>query len=117
MASDKQKEHILDIVPCRRQDILTEKEGDRVVIAYPRFRHAWMQKFLLPKGMSPYIRVRLEQHGSVVWENIDGRSTVQEILDRLAGHFESEANYDARIITYLYQLEKDGFISFFRLHT
>ncbi len=28
--------------------------------------------FLLPKGMSPDIHVRLEEHGTAVWNLIDG---------------------------------------------
>ncbi len=114
MVADKQKKHIFDTVPCRRPGILTEWEGDRIVIAYPRFRRAWMQRYLVPKGMSPYIRVRLEAHGSAVWETIDGCSTVRDILKKMAVHFDGEDNYESRVITYLYQLEKDGFISFYQ---
>ncbi len=110
--SSKNKSNLLDIVPCRNSHVLTEREGDGIVLAFPRFKRAWMQRFLVPKGLSPLIHVRLEAHGTAVWETIDGCSTVREIIERLAIHFEGAADYATRVATYLYQLEKDGFIFF-----
>ena len=56
--------------------------------------------------------VHLEEHGTVVWELIDGKQTVREIIEKLAVHFQNEAGYESRVSTYLYQLQKDGFIKF-----
>ncbi len=106
----RNKSNLLDTIPCRSSHILTEREGDAIVLAFPRFKRAWMQRFLLPRGMSPFIRVRLEAHGAAVWEAIDGQSTVRDIIGQLFVHFEGEADYASRVATYLYQLEKDGFI-------
>lgn len=110
MATAKEKTNLLDVVPCRCTHITTEKEGDCIVIAFPRFKYAWMRRFLLPKGMSPDIHVRLEENGTAVWEMIDGQRTVSEIIEKLADYFNHEANYEFRITTYLLQLQKDGFI-------
>lgn len=107
----KAKVNLLDVVPCHSSHVTTQKEGDCIVIAFPRFKHAWMRRFLLPKGMSPDIHVRLEENGSAVWEAIDGTRTVREIIEKLAVHFNAEANYESRITTYISQLQKDGFIS------
>lgn len=79
-------------------------------MAYPRFKRAWMRRFFLPKGMSPDIHVRLEEHGTAVWSLIDGRRNVAEILALLAAHFEEDENYESRVATYLMQLQRDGFI-------
>ena len=70
----------------------------------------WMRRFLLPKGMSPDIHVRLEEHGSAVWNLIDGQRTVQEIISLLAEHFHPDEDYASRVTTYVMQLQKDGFI-------
>ena len=66
------KVSLLDAVPVRCGHITTEWEGECAVLAYPRFKYEWMRRFLLPKGMSPDIHVRLEEHGTDVWNLIDG---------------------------------------------
>lgn len=108
----KEKINLLDVIPCRSEHIVTEQEGDLSVIAFPRFKKKWMQRFLLPKGMSPDIRVRLEEHGSAVWNLIDGKRTVQEIVEELNGYFEGQEGYATRITTFIAQLNKDGFIKY-----
>lgn len=104
------KVSLLDAVPVRCGHITTEREGEHVVLAYPRFKYEWMRRFLLPKGMSPDIHVKLEEHGTAVWNLIDGHRTVREIISLLAAHFEGEDNYASRVTTYVMQLGKDGFI-------
>ena len=44
----KEKINLLDVIPFRSTHITTEKESDgTVVIAFPRFKYEWMQRFLL----------------------------------------------------------------------
>ena len=110
METPEGKVSLLDAIPVRCDHILTEWEGDYAVISYPRFKYEWMRRLLLPKSMSPDIHVRLEEHGTAVWELIDGKSTVREIIEKLADHFHHEAGYESRITIYLSQMQKDGFI-------
>lgn len=104
------KYNLLDAVPVRSTHVVTEWEDECVVLAYPRFKRAWVRRFFLPKGMSPFIRVRLEEHGTAVWNLIDGRRRVSEIVLLLSEHFGGEAGYASRVTTYLMQLQRDGFI-------
>ena len=107
----KEKINLMDVIPFRCEHITTGKESDgTVVIAFPRFKSAWMRKYLLPKRLSPFIHVHLEEHGTAVWESIDGVLTVRQIIDKLAEHFQGEADYESRITTFILQLRKDGFI-------
>ena len=108
----KEKINLLDVIPCRSEHITAEREGETIVLSFPRFKYSWMQRFLVPKGMSKELHVHLEEHGTVVWELIDGKRTVREIIEKLADHFQNEAGYESRVSTYLYQLQKDGFIKF-----
>lgn len=108
----KEKINLLDVIPCRSEYITVEREGETIVLSFPRFKYTWMQRFLVPKGMSKELHVHLEEHGTVVWELIDGKQTVREIIEKLAVHFQNEAGYKSRVSTYLYQLQKDGFIKF-----
>lgn len=110
MGRSEGKVNLLDAIPVRGSHIMTKWEGDCVVISYPRFKHEWMRRFLLPKGMSPDIHVRLEEHGSAVWNLIDGQRTVQEIISLLAGHFHPDEDYAPRVTTYVMQLQKEEFI-------
>lgn len=110
MSDTKGKINLLEVVPVQCGHITTEWEGECAVLAFPRFKYEWMRRFLLPKGMSPDIHVRLEEHGSAVWRLIDGQRTVQEIISLLAERFKDEENYPSRIATYVMQLQKDGLI-------
>ncbi|MEG1563553.1 MAG: PqqD family protein [Bacteroides sp.] len=106
----KEKTSLLEVIPFRSAFVTTEQEGDCVVIAFPRFHRQWMRRLFLPKGMSADIHIRLEEHGTAVWNLIDGKRTVGEIIEKLAAHFQGEASYESRVMTYLYQLHKDKLI-------
>ena len=106
----KEKINLLEVIPCRSEHITAEREGETIVLSFPRFKYPWMQRFLVPKGMSKELHVKLEEHGTAVWELIDGKRTVREIIEKLADHFHHEAGYESRITIYLSQMQKDGFI-------
>ena len=109
----KAKINLFDLVPVISEHVTTEKEGELSVIAFPRFRSRFMQKYFVPKNKSATIRIRLEEHGTAVWDLIDGRRRVREIAEALAEHFNQELNYEYRITAYLKQLHKQGFIILF----
>jgi hypothetical protein len=75
-----------------------------------------MQKYFVPKNKSAMIRIRLEAHGTAVWNLIDGRRTVSEIVNALSEYFDNEKNYEYRIATYISQLHKQGFIKLKEQH-
>lgn len=106
----KNKVNLFDLVPVISDHITTEKEGELSVIAFPRFRSKFMQKYFVQGNKSPVIRVRLEAHGTAVWNLIDGRRTVGEIADALAAHFNCEENYEYRVAVYFSWLRKQGFV-------
>jgi len=80
----KEKINLLEVIPCRNEHIKAEQEGETIVLSFPRFKRSWMSRYLLPKGMSKDIHVRLEEHGTAVWNLIDGQRTVREIIEKLA---------------------------------
>jgi hypothetical protein len=71
-----------------------------------------MLKYFVPRHKSPFIRVRLEAHGTAVWNLIDGQRSVGEIVACLSSHFNNEAGYEQRITAYIAQLQRQGFIRF-----
>lgn len=108
----KEKVSLLEVIPCRKEHVTTLKEGEEIILSFPRFKYTWMNRYLLPKGMSRELHVRLEEHGTAVWELIDNQRTVREIIDKLADHFHYEAGYESRVSIFLSRLQKDGFIKF-----
>ena len=106
----KEKINLLEVIPCRSEHITAEREGEIIVLSFPRFKYPWMQRFLVPKGMSKELHVKLEEHGTAVWELIDGKRNVREIIEKLADHFQNEEGYESRVSAYLSQMQKDGFI-------
>lgn len=110
MEGPEEKVSLLDTVPVRCRHITTKWEGGCAVLTYPRFKYRWMRRFLLPKRMSPDIHVRLEENGTAVWNLIDGKRTVGEILSSLAEREEVEVHEPSRVTAYVMQLRKDGFI-------
>lgn len=77
----KEKINLLEVIPCRNEHIKAEQEGETIVLSFPRFKRSWMSRYLLPKGMSKDIHVRLEEHGTAVW-NLIVQSPNQKIPDR-----------------------------------
>ena len=66
----KEKINLLEVIPCRNEHIKAEREGETIVLSFPRFKRSWMSRYLLPKGMSKDIHVRLEEHGISGWLNL-----------------------------------------------
>jgi len=106
------KQNLFDLVPFVSEHITTEKEGELSVIAFPRFRSKFMQKYFVPKNKSAIIRVRLEEHGTAVWDLIDGKRTIKEITEILSERFNHEENYEYRIAAYFSQLYRQGFVKY-----
>ena len=106
---DVEKVNLLNTIPVHGEQVLTDWDNGCAVLVLPRFRQKWMQRWLF-KGISPYVRVQLEEHGTAVWKLIDGKRTVGEIITLLASHFEGETDYESRITTYLMRMQKDRLI-------
>ena len=106
----KKKQNLFDLIPIISEHITTEKEGNLSVITFPRFRSRFMQRFFVQRNKSPLIRIRLEEHGTAVWNLIDGKRSIKEISDLLADHFQHEENYEYRVASYFTQLYRQGFV-------
>ena len=114
---EKPEINLLDLAPVK--NIRWEKtEEELVVLLKPKFQHPFLRKHLLPRLKRPYFKVKLDAVGSFVWEQCDGKRTVQEIAQNLKERFgeEVEPLYD-RIALFLQNLEKNRFIYYEGLQT
>lgn len=84
-------------------------EDGRAVLLRPKFtspRLAWLQK-RLPK---PHFRVRLDARGSFIWDAIDGRRTVREVVEAVRAGLGPEAEpVEERAVAFLHHLVSGRF--------
>ncbi|MDD2559129.1 MAG: PqqD family peptide modification chaperone [Bacteroidales bacterium] len=104
--------NLFDLIPVVSERIRIETGEDRLLqLVFPRFRSAWMNRRLTPRGKSPYIHIKLEEHGSAVVQLIDGQRSVRDIALALAEHFGQEPGYEQRVAVFIEHLRRDGYIS------
>lgn len=58
-----------------------------------------------------YFRVKLDERGSFIWNNCDGKTKLIEIADKMKEQFnEKEDTIYGRIAMFILKMEKDGFL-------
>jgi hypothetical protein len=104
--------NLLELIPQR--NIKWEKNEEQMcVLLKPKFNNSFAKKHLLPRMKKPYFKVKLDKVGSFIWENCDGKRTVNELADLMKEKFgkEVEPLYD-RLSVFLQHLEKNKFIQY-----
>ena len=108
--SNKNKElNLLEIKPVRNYQF--EVEGERVIVFVPKFKNRFLVKWLVPRLKRPNFLVKLDEHGSFIWNHCDGNSTVGQISDKMKNKFGE--NFDPtyeRIGKFVSQLMRDKFL-------
>ena len=73
------------------------------------FYHTIAQKFFKKPRIS---HIALDEYGSVVWQSIDGRNNVMDIIRIMESTFPKEKDRMMdRVVTYMATLQANGFIS------
>lgn len=89
-----------------------DAQNGRITLIVPKFRNRLAVKFLLPLLPKPDIRIHLDDLGSFVWKNCDGRQTVNVISSELLASFGSSAEQaHARTERFIRMLHKEKFIT------
>lgn len=108
---EKEKINLFDAIPCIGEGIQTEENKEGLsVIAFPRFKNKFMQKYMIPKSISPFLHITLDKHGTKVWSLIDGKRTVREIADLLKNDFKNEKDLEQRLEMFIVQLYRRQFL-------
>jgi hypothetical protein len=117
MARSKMKRelNLLDLVPKRIVEYEVADDGIVTLFA-PRFKSAFLKKWLQPKLKRPYLRVTLDEIGSAVWLLCDGGRNVKEIAAVVQERFEEriEPCYE-RMGLFFQQLDGARFIAYTNL--
>ena len=106
----------LTLIPVKNgeRSEVTLESGD-IVIRYPVTMRPWMAKWIQRfKGPSPRVgsrKLQLDSLGTEVWKMIDGKRTVQNIVDAFAGaHQLEDREAETAVTQYLRDLGKRGLI-------
>jgi hypothetical protein len=104
--------NLLELVPDKNIEWTKTEEG-LICLLKPKFQHPFLRKHILPRLKKPHYKITLDRIGSLFWESCDGRSTVEEIANRMKAALgdEVEPLYE-RITLFLQSLEKNKFIRF-----
>lgn len=92
----------------------SEKKDDGLLyLVIPKFRGKRTGKWLTSKLKHPTWKIDLDEVGSFVWEQIDGRTNVEKIGERMQKHFgeKVEPVFD-RLNLFLYTMRKEDLIRF-----
>lgn len=92
------------------------REKELVDVLVPRFTNKFARKYILPKMKNPFIRANLDELGSFLWLNIDGKTNVAKLIEIMMERFGDRVEpASERVLLFLTQLYKAGFINFFEL--
>ena len=100
----------LDLTPFTINEF--EVENGLVTILIKKFKSKFMQS-LLPRHRTNYIKIHLDEPGSVVWQNIDGKKNVAEIIETISQNMGDKLPaVEERVIKFMTQLFQQKFIGF-----
>ncbi len=100
------------LVPVPQHRSEDEPDG-RVTVMVPRFTGRWTRRWVLPLFARREMRLHLDELGSFVWRQCDGRTTVGEIAARLqASSGEQRAEAGTRVMTFLRRLARYDSVTF-----
>lgn len=104
--------NLFDIIPIRNYESEILENG-RVNILIPKFTNKFLSEFLMPRLRHPFIKVNLDEIGSTVWLEIDGKKTVNEIAQTLENKFgEKIQPIEERLSKFISQMIYHKFISY-----
>jgi hypothetical protein len=102
--------NLLELKPVRNVGWETDPDG-RAVLLIPKFRSALMQKWVLPLLAKPNFRVKLDAHGSYIWQQCDGQTLIGEIAEKMLTAFGPEIEpVNERIAAFIRKLEREAFL-------
>jgi hypothetical protein len=109
------KANYLDLTPVRMMDFEILEDG-RVDILMPRFKHHLLKRALQPHWKKEFIRIHLDEIGSVIWKQIDGISNVNELCNRLQMTYPEKLHpqeeTEKRVTDFLSLLYRERYITF-----
>lgn len=112
MKKEKQFLNLWELKPKRNAEWETTDEG-KIIVLVPKFRNPFLTKWVMPYLSKPYFRIKLDDVGTMIWQQSDGATTVASISESLKKKFGASVEpVDARINHFLNHLERGDLIVF-----
>ncbi len=112
---NKKNFNYLEMHPYRSYQYEIRSDG-LVDVLVPKFTSRFARKYILPRMKNPYFRANMDALGSYLWLNIDGKTKVSTLIDKMVERFGDQIQpATERVLLFLTQLYNAGFISFFEL--
>ncbi len=102
----------LDLTPYKLFGEEVAEDG-LVNVLIPKFTNPVVVKYLAPRLKAPNIKIKLDEIGSAIWIQFDGKKKVGTIVKNMESKFgEKIKPVNERLTTFLTQLYMQKFISF-----
>jgi hypothetical protein len=105
----------MDLIPVRRHEHQTDDSG-KVKLVVPKFEKAWMRRFFISGHRKDHFTISLDEMGSEIWLEIDGKATVKELCDRIRQKHENPLDeLEERTVKFISVLYEQRYITFRQL--
>jgi hypothetical protein len=105
---------LLDLIPVRLVKHETDAEG-KTVLLVPKFRNEKFARWFIPRRKSTHYRVRIDEKGSLIWNEMNGLDNIGTILEKTGNQLGPQET--ERIGKYCTMLYDAGYITFRQLLT
>jgi hypothetical protein len=106
------KANALELTPLTQLQSETGADG-LVTVFIPKFKNKRIASFVLPGTKSNFIRLKLDENGSKVWNAIDGIAKVGDISQLLKEKStDGFPQAEERVAKFLLRIYQDRFITF-----
>ena len=96
--------------PIRRDLEWSKNAEDLVELNVPKFNSNFGKSFCKVTRKDQTFTAKMDKIGSIVWENCDGKTTVQTILDKVKKTYPKEENIDQRLFSFLQQMQSLNYL-------
>ena len=105
----------LDLTPVRMMEFEKNDKG-KVDILMPRFKSTVLKRALHSKRKEEHIRIHLDDLGSAIWLQIDGKMNVHELCTHLQSIYPEKLNppeeTEERVSKFLSLLYQERYVTF-----
>ena len=106
-------EEFLQFQPKRR-DLEWSKNADGLVeLTVPKFNSNFGKSFCKLTRKKDCFTANMDKVGTIVWENCDGNTTVQTILDKVKKAYPKEDDIDQRLFSFLQQMQSLNYLDLY----
>lgn len=106
----------LDLTPIK---LYSEEigEDELVTVILPKFKNKLAVQFISPRIKSSVFKIKLDKFGSDVWQRMNGKKKVHQIIKDVIHKFGDEIQpAEERVTKFLFQLYEQRLISFNELN-